>query len=74
MVVNQFHARVIDSLRQCAEQDESVLELLRIVTRSFPGLAAGGGEFLGDEQDRCFLVAAQSAYSFASLDAGKEEI
>lgn len=73
MVVNKYHAMVIESLRQAGNQHDVVCELIRVITRSFPGLPSGGGEFLGDEKDRAFLVATQSAYSFICLDTGRDE-
>lgn len=68
-VFNQYHARVINSLRRAARNNGDVLELLRVLAASNIQLDA----LDCSERDKCFLQAATFAHSFASLDANQEE-
>lgn len=72
-MINLYHAKVIEGLRAAAANHSEVAELLRVLNASFPYLGAGDSAFCGEEKDRAYLMAAQDAHWFVSIDvAGME--
>ena len=76
IMINQYHAHIIDRLREAAIEHGEVAVLLGELSACFPFLPNGNYTFCGDEKQRSYLEAAINASAFASLDreeSGEEE-
>lgn len=67
-MINEYHARVIDRLREAAKEHGEVADLLITLAGSFPCFVVGESSFHGDEQDRAYLLAAINASAFILVD------
>ena len=67
-MINEYHARIIDRLRDAAKEHGEVADLLLTLAESFPHFSSGDSTFHGDEQARAYLLAALIASAFVLLD------
>lgn len=67
-MINEYHARIIDRLREAAKEHGEVADLLLVLADSFRYFPAGDSTFTGDEQDRAYLLATINAAAFILVD------
>lgn len=72
-MINPYHARVIDRLREAAKEHGEVAALLQCLSESFPYLRTRDLSFCGAEKDRAYLDAVLDAAAFVEVDRGVME-
>lgn len=72
IMINQYHAKVIDRLRLAAKEHGVVADLLQTIADSFQFFPAGDSKFTGDEESRAYILAAINANSFVEIDREEE--
>lgn len=68
VVIDHYHAQIIDRLRDAAKEHGEVAALLAVLAECFPGFHRGDGRFMGTKPQHAYLEAAMDAAAFVSVD------